>query len=154
MLKTSFLVLIAATTVIADSIDPPDVRTQTLEEYVNASADPIAEMLLRESIYLDSLHSEFDRLSKDIALFLINKPALQNLFIEDHRAFLAAVHLHASFLEEAQWYDPSSNEPAYGTGIGEVYIIESVKLIHERIVENNDLLYSLTSQDSRPPSTD
>ncbi len=142
MLKISFLMLIVAATIIADPIDPPDVSTQTLEQYVNASEDPIAEMLLRESLYLDSLHSEFNRLSEDIVVLFSYNPTLQDLFIEDHRAFLAAVHLHALFLEEAQWYDLASDVPVYGTGMEEVYILESVKLIQERIVEYNDLLYS------------
>lgn len=146
--------LAIASTGVADPIDPPYVRNQTLEQYVYASMDPLAEMLLRQSLYLDSLHSEFDRLSKDIVALLGYKPALQDLFIEDHQAFLAAVHLHASFLEEVQWYNLSNDEPAYGTGMGEVYIMESVILIQERIVEYNDLLYSLAPQDSIPFYTD
>ena len=135
------LILVAICT--ADPIDPPDVNNQTLSQYVNASSDPIAEAKIRQSLYLDSLNSEINRLADSLEENLELIPELLELFREDHQEFLLSTDLHASFMEKIEWYNLRTGECSYGSAQGEIYILESVDIISERIVIYRELLDSV-----------
>lgn len=128
---------------LADTIDPPDIHTQTLSEYINASADPIAEMKLRQGYYIDSLRSELTSLATELKDHLVNTETQAQLFLESHEAFLLSTELWASFTEEIQWYDLATGEPDYGSGLDGTYIIITASMLWERILDYRQLLQSI-----------
>ncbi len=137
--------LILSAICTADQMDQPDVNTQTLLQYINASSDPIAEAKIRQSLYLDSLNSEINRLADSLNKTLEHIPDLLEMFREDHQEFLLSTHLHASFMEKIEWYNLRTGECSYGSGQGEIYILESVDIISERIIFYKELLDSTGS---------
>ncbi len=128
---------------LADSMEPPDIHTQTLAEYIDASADPIAEMRLRQSCYIDSLRSELTGLALELEDRLLNTEAQLQLFRESHEAFLLSTDLWASFTEEIQWYDLATGEPDFGSGLNGTYIIITASMLWERLLDYRQLLQSI-----------
>lgn len=136
------LLHLSALVLHADAIDPPDIQTQTLEQYMAASLDPQAEANLRLGYYSDSLRGELERLAADLEE-LISTSAQAQLFRESHEAFLQSTDKWAAFNEEIQWYDQATGELNYGSGGGEVYLQVSTILIWEKILEYRQLLDSI-----------
>lgn len=98
----------------ADAIDQPDIRTQTLEQYMAADLEE-----------------------------LIGTSAQAQLFRESHEAFLLSTDKWAAFNEEIQWFDHATGELIYGSGGGEVYLQVSAILIWERILKYRQLVDSI-----------
>lgn len=136
------LLHLSAFVLYADAIDQPDIQTQTLEQYMVASLDPLAEANLRLGFYADSLRKELESLAADLEE-LIGTSAQAQLFRESHDAFLLSTDKWAAFNEDIQWYDHATGELSYGSGGGEVYLQVSAILIWERILEYRQLVNSI-----------
>ncbi|MCD4706531.1 MAG: hypothetical protein K8S62_02195 [Candidatus Sabulitectum sp.] len=134
--------LLFVSVALADSIEPPDIHTQTLAEYINAS-DPIVEIRLRQSCYIDSLRSELTSLAAELEDHLVNTEAQLQLFRESHEAFLLSTDLWASFTEEIQWYNLATGEPDFGSGLDGTYIIITASMLWEKILDYRQLLQSI-----------
>ena len=133
---------------VADEIDPPDIHTQTLQQYLQASEDPLAETKIRQSYYLDSLMSELQRLAEEIDVSLSNAPELKELFKETHESFLESTNLEATLAEAIQWYNFSTGEFDYGSDTGELYILISAEMVWERILLYKQLMESIELLDT------
>ncbi len=137
------IMLLISSLAVADAMDPPDIHSQTLAEYINASPDPIAETRLRQSCYIDSLRSELTRLAAELEDQLVNTEAQAELFRESHETFLHSTDLWASFTEEIQWYNLTTGEPDFGSGLNGTYIIITASLLWEKILDYRQLLKSI-----------
>jgi len=125
--------LLSAASVGSDSIDPPDIRIETLQEYVHGGGDN-AEMKIRMSVYLDSLGSELAVLANDVEACLANTPELLTAFREAHLSFLDFAEDWSEVVEDVQWYDLSTGELYWGTGYGYSYTWCRAELYWERIL--------------------
>ena len=125
--------LLITSRVESDSIDPPDIHTETLQEYVYSGGDN-AEAKIRMSIYLDSLGSELEALTFEVENDLINTPELLEGFREAHQSFLEFADCWSEVVEDVQWYDLSTGESYWGTGYGYSYSWCRADLYWERIL--------------------
>ena len=123
----------------ADPVDPPDISSQTLQEY-SALCDIPAEVHIRRSMYLDSLEAELERLYIEVDTLLSGAPEIRSEFRNAHLQFMSYAETWAAFLENAQWYDPETGEPAWGSVYGYTLIQVKAAMYWERI-----LLYRLFS---------
>jgi hypothetical protein len=126
-------VLLALFPVHADPMDPPDIHTQTLQEYA-AMAEIPAESAIRRSVYLDSLAGELQRLYLEVDSLLTPMPDMRQRFGETHGLFLSWADSWSWFLEDIQWRDPETGEPVFGSLCGETRIQVAAALYWERIL--------------------
>ena len=136
------LIHLSALILHADTMDPPDIQTQALEQYLAASLDPQAEARLRLGYYAYSLRGELENLAADLEE-LISASEQAQLFRESHEAFLLSTDKWAAFNEEIQWNDQATGELSYDSGGGETYLLISSALIRERILQYRQLLDSI-----------
>ena len=100
-------------------------------------------MRLRQSCYIDSLRSELNSLATELEYFLVNTEAQAQLFRDSHEAFLLSTDLWASFTEEIQWYNLTTGEPDFGSGLDGTFIIITASLLWEKILDYRQLLQSI-----------
>jgi len=131
--------LLVTSSVGSDSIEPPDISAETLQEYVYDGGDN-AEMKIRMSLYLNSLGSELAVLASEVEGCLINTPELLTAFREAHLSFLDFADGWSEVVEDVQWYDLSTGELYWGTGYGYSYTWCRAGLYWERILAYRQFL--------------
>lgn len=139
--KLTLLLMVLHCSLMADVLDPPpDIRGQTMADYVVGQQLSNDEMKLRSSVYLDSLKAELERLALEMENALQGLEEFDTEFRAAHLSFLAFAENWASFCEGVQWYDLSTGEPAWGSGMGFTYIQVYSALVWDRIVMYRGML--------------
>jgi hypothetical protein len=149
--------LLLSLRVSADSIDPPDIHSQTLFEYAYGEGADSMEDRIRLSQYVDSLEAECIRLADSIEVLVGNVENMPERFRESHEVFMESVQLSASFAEDIQWFDLETGEAYWGSGIGYTYAHMTASLLWDRIqfyryfleVADEDLFGEFPYSDSR-----
>ena len=128
------ILLLLSLTVYADTIDPPDIHSQTLYEYVYGDTVDDMEDRIRLSQYTDSLEAELNRLADSIEVLVSNVENMPGRFRENHEAFIESARLTASFAEDIQWFELETGEACWGSGTGYTYNHLIAELLWERIL--------------------
>jgi len=139
LLKSSVLILFVITlllnqTLSADTIDPPDIHSQTLYDYVYASQESNMEDKIRLGFYTDSLEAELNRLADSIEVLVSNVQNIPARFRVSHEVFIESARRTASFAEDIQWFELETGEAYWGSGTGYTYGHLTAALFWERIL--------------------
>jgi len=121
-------------TVSADSIDLPDIHSQTLYDYVYLDQTSNMEYKMRLSYYLDSLEAEVNRLADSIEVLVGNVENMPARFRASHELFLESAELSAAVAEDIQWFELETGEAYWGSGIGYTYAHLKASMFWERII--------------------
>lgn len=138
------LVLIFVSSANADSIPPPDIHSQSLQEYIG---NDIANWKILHSIYVISLEEELDSLATEIRISLENIPPAETLFWEAHSAFMLYSTAQSGYEETVQWYDITTGEAYFGSGGGYLSLSVLSSLYWQRILYYREILKSTSAGD-------
>ncbi|MBD3277188.1 MAG: hypothetical protein GF388_02720 [Candidatus Aegiribacteria sp.] len=139
--KLWLLLALVQTSLMADVLEPPpDIHVQTMGDYVIGQQLSNDEMKLRSSVYLDSLKAELERLALEMENVLHGLEDFDTDFRRVHMSFLDLAENWASFCEAVQWYDLSTGEPAWGSGMGYTYIQIYSAMVWDRILMYRSML--------------
>lgn len=132
-LQNQIILVLSAGVLIPDSIPPPDIHAETLQEYIG---NDFADWKILHSIYVAVLQEELDSLACEISFCLGNAPPVENAFSHSHKVFMNFATAQADYAETIQWYDLSSGEACYGSGEGHTRLSVLSSVYWERILQD------------------